>query len=66
MRSSEHEKRKTTNSFPNCYKALIAGMVAVAFVVAFSIATSPAKAGKADDEIVICAIDSTSGDFSIM
>ncbi|MBJ90269.1 MAG: hypothetical protein CMO98_10455 [Woeseia sp.] len=66
MRSNQGEKRKSTIVVSNCLKALVLGMVSVAFVAAFSIAATPAKAGKADDEIVICAIDSTSGDFSIM
>jgi len=46
-------------------KAILCGFVSLAFAATILIGASPSQA-KEDDEIVICAIDSTSGDFSIM
>ena len=49
-----------------CWRAFLLGLAALAFASTVSSGGSSALAEKAEDEIVICAIDSTSGDFSIM
>lgn len=54
------------NASKVCWRAFLLGLAALAFTSAISSGGSSALAEKAEDEIVICAIDSTSGDFSIM
>jgi urea ABC transporter substrate-binding protein len=66
MNEKDKQSFKSPTRIPTRWRALLTGIVSLAFAVTALIGASPAKAEKADDEIVICAIDSTSGDFSIM
>ena len=66
MNEKDKQSFKSPTRIPTRWRALLIGIVSLAFAVTALIGASPAKAEKADDEIVICAIDSTSGDFSIM